>query len=108
MQVRLGVNALTFKIKRQRVLNKTSLCLKQNTRTFLVYHKSTEKQASKTRRTKTVMTFNYTYNSDSHELVFTVDGETEAFKIIKLTDHVMYLAIYENGVLADGMESRKL
>lgn len=54
------------------------------------------------------MTFNYTYNSDSHELVFTVDGETEAFKIIKLTDHVMYLAIYENGVLADGMEFRKL
>ena len=55
MQVRLGVNALTFKIKRQRVLNKTSLCLKQNTRTFLVYHKSTEKQASKTRRTRTVI-----------------------------------------------------
>lgn len=27
------------------------------------------------------MIFNYTYNSDSHELVFTVDGETEAFKI---------------------------
>ena len=54
------------------------------------------------------MTFNYTYNSDSQELVFTVDGKTEAFKIIKLTDHVMYLATYENGELVDGMEFRKL
>lgn len=54
------------------------------------------------------MTFNYTYNTDSHKLTLTEGGETVVFTITKLTDRIMYLeSIDEDGEI-QYMEFRKL
>lgn len=54
------------------------------------------------------MTFNYTYNTDSHKLILTGGGETVVFTITKLTDRIMYLeSIDEDGEI-QYMEFRKL
>jgi len=54
------------------------------------------------------MTFNYTYNTDSHKLTLTGGGETVVFTITKLTDRIMYLeSIDEDGEI-QYMEFRKL
>ena len=54
------------------------------------------------------MTFNYTYNTDSHKLTLTGGGETVVFTITKLTDRIMYLeSIDEDGEIQH-MEFRKL
>lgn len=51
---------------------------------------------------------NYTYDTESHVLTITSEGEKEVYKITKLTDHFMYLEGIDEEGEAWYMEFRKL
>lgn len=50
----------------------------------------------------------YVYNDVTHELTLTADGETEVFRIVKLTDRIVYFDVMVNGHVDDKLEYRIL
>lgn len=50
----------------------------------------------------------YVYNSQTHELTLNSDGDKEVFKIVKLTDRIVYFDVMVNGQVDDKLEYRCL
>lgn len=55
------------------------------------------------------MSVHFIYDPTFHKLTLTTDdGEKIQYRIIKLTDHIMYMEELENGVVVDYLELRRL